>query len=795
MGVIHHKTWFDLWENRSRTIQVVLIIAIGAFAIGTTMGGAELIRRDITRVWQGTHPPVIGLEVDPPVDDTMLDTLAHMTGVATAEGRMEERIKWRLQPGDEWQSADLSAREDYDAQKLSTLTLDSGSWPQRKQMAVERGYDLGLGDRLYLEIGEKEYVIELGGVVYNPMVAPVSFGGSPTFYTTRERFGQLTGEKNFDKILATIPTYDPDEAVLVADRMQNQLKKQDIKVYPGLPNDDRTTAPDKHFIQNDVDSVFFILTVLAVFSLILGLFLVYNTITAIVSQQVSQIGMMKAIGATFGQILRVYFSQVLIYALLALLIAVPLGVLGAQGLRIFLIGLFNMEPGPVAVLPNVIGVQAVVALLSPLVVAVIPILTGARITVREAISAYGLGGTSGLIDRLMVKARLIPRSLALTIGNTFRNKSRVFVTQLTLVGSGLVFMMVMNAQASLVFTFSDVLFSMYDTNVFLDLEDKARIETIETLTMTHPEVKAVEMWGFASGTIRPAGRPESHDDRTAYLDGIPLPTTTFRPQMRAGRWLRPDDHYAIVMHQKLAQKAGVGVGDWITLNMPLKRESKWQVVGLLFSPFDENSAYVPRDILLKETGQVGRARDVRIQTIHQDAASEARVAGELRTLYEANGYKIAPSDRDTAHRLTEDIMSGGISIVIKLLAAMAIITAAVGAVALSGVISINVLERRREIGVMRAIGASSLHIFKLFIGEGLLLGWLSWLIAWPLSLPAGTLLVGTLAALMETELTYDYSVAGALYWLGIITVLAIIASVAPAWGATRISVRESLAYQ
>jgi putative ABC transport system permease protein len=111
------------------------------------------------------------------------------------------------------------------------------------------------------------------------------------------------------------------------------------------------------------------------------------------------------------------------------------------------------------------------------------------------------------------------------------------------------------------------------------------------------------------------------------------------------------------------------------------------------------------------------------------------------------------------------------------------------------VISINVMERRREIGVMRAIGASSFHIFRLFIGEGLLLGWLSWLIAWPLSLPAGRVITNGLAAIMETELTYAYSITGALYWLGIITVLAMVASVLPAWGATRVSVRESLAYQ
>jgi putative ABC transport system permease protein len=119
----------------------------------------------------------------------------------------------------------------------------------------------------------------------------------------------------------------------------------------------------------------------------------------------------------------------------------------------------------------------------------------------------------------------------------------------------------------------------------------------------------------------------------------------------------------------------------------------------------------------------------------------------------------------------------------------------VGGIALSGVLSLSVLERRREIGVMRAIGASSWAIARLFIGEGLLLGLLSWLIALPLSIPAGILMAQGLGAAIQGEIVYKYTPTGALYWLAIIVVLSITASWLPARGATRISVRDSLAYQ
>jgi putative ABC transport system permease protein len=430
-----------------------------------------------------------------------------------------------------------------------------------------------------------------------------------------------------------------------------------------------------------------------------------------------------------------------------------------------------------------------------LVVAIIPIFAGTRITVQAALSTYGLGGAAGLVDQFLVKTEVVPRMVAQVVSNTFRNKSRVVVTQLTLAGSGLVFMMVMHTQASLVYTYGEVIFATFKANVFLDLEETARIEDIEEIALAHPEVTAVETWSFASGALRSADRPESNDDPQADIRGMPEPTLTYVPQMRAGRWLEPGDTYTMVLNQELAEKIGVGVGDWVALKRPGQRESRWKVVGLLFEVFNEDAAHVPRDTLLKETGEVGLARYIRLQTRRQDAAGEAAIAAELRQFYEANGYKVQVNEEETAHQITEAILGGGISIVINLLAAMAVVIALVGAVALSGVLSINILERRREIGVMRAIGASSFHIFRLVTGEGLLLGWLSWLIALPLSLPAGWLLTSALSSIMGEELSYDYSPQGMLYWLGIVTILSILASLLPARGAMRMSVRESLAYQ
>jgi putative ABC transport system permease protein len=532
-------------------------------------------------------------------------------------------------------------------------------------------------------------------------------------------------------------------------------------------------------------------------SLLLGLILVYNTINAVISEQVQQIGVMKAIGASVGQILQIYLINVLVYGILAWLVAAPLGALGAYGLAYFLVDAFNTEPGPFAVSAQAILAQAALALLLPLLVALGPVFAGARITVREAINTYGLGATSGLLECLLARFQSVSRLLLLTLSNAFRNKGRVVLTQMALVGSGLIFMMVISVSNSVAYTYGELLFSILSFDVNLQFETPERIEAIEGLTQAYPGVKHVELWGASVAKTRPVYRPEANDDKNAQLFGLPIPTALYHPQLRAGRWLEPADRHAVVLNQKLADRIGVKVGDRIVFDFGVYGESNWQVVGLLFDPIFPHSAYVPRETLLREIRSVHRATTVWVQAESGDAAAEVTLAQGLRTFYDRRKIKVTAQPiyfKDTASQLTEQILSN-FSVVISLLEVVAVVIGLVGAVALSGILSLGVLERRREIGVMRAVGASSATIAMMFIGEGLFMGWLSWLVALPLSIPAGYLFTWVLGIALDGEMIYVYDPLGGVYWLLIITILSVLASWFPARSATQISVRESLAYQ
>ena len=127
---------------------------------------------------------------------------------------------------------------------------------------------------------------------------------------------------------------------------------------------------------------------------------------------------------------------------------------------------------------------------------------------------------------------------------------------------------------------------------------------------------------------------------------------------------------------------------------------------------------------------------------------------------------------------------------------MAVLAGLVGSLGLMGTMSINVLERSKEIGVMRAIGASSNNIVGIFVVEGILLGLISVLAAIPLSYPGSRLVSDALGnMLFKMPMFFRYSTNGMLAWLVVMLVLATLASLWPALRAARLSVRETLAYE
>ncbi len=788
------KVLQDLIGNKTRTVLVVLSIAVGVFAVGTVVGAQAIIARDIARSYVGGRPASAILYTSF-FDNELVQTVRHMPEVREAEGRRSISVRLKVGPK-EWRNLNLTAISDYDNIRLDVVRPERGAWPPPDHgVLIERAalQDAGaaIGDMVLIETSDgKQRELHLAGTAFNSnYMGPLWWGGWLYGYITFDTMEWL-GAFNYDElhIVASGDAGDTTHVRRIADLVSDKIEQGGWTVYW------KEIPPPEHPAAFMVNALMVVLSVLGTLCVFLSGLLVVNTISALLAQQVRQIGVMKTVGADIGQLVSLYLTLAMAFGLLAAFIAVPSAILAARALAAYIAGLLNFDVGTFSVPPQMIVIQVVIGLITPLLAALAPVMNGARITVREAISTYGLGkGRFGQnrVDRLVERVRGLPRPTLLSLRNTFRRKARLALTLTTLTLGGAIFMAVLSVQASLELT-TDDLMNYYQEDVQINLSYGYRAERVEQQALAVPGVERMEGWGYVG--VRRV-RADDSESNTVQLTALPAASEMIRPIIVEGRWLLPEDENALVVGTDfLRQERDVQVGDEITLNI-LGRKMPWRVVGIFLVIGNPSgmSAYANDLYVARVAGVVGRIYSAKLVTAQHDPAFQATVATALEERFKNAGLSVG-SIRTNADLRGQ--IESQLTILIVFLLVMAVIIALVGGLGLMGTMSINVLERTREFGVLRAIGASDGAVRQIVVVEGVLIGTLSWLLGAALALPISKLLSDNVGqAFLNTPLHYTFPIGGVLIWLLVVVVLAALASLWPAWNASRLTVREVLAYE
>jgi putative ABC transport system permease protein len=383
----------------------------------------------------------------------------------------------------------------------------------------------------------------------------------------------------------------------------------------------------------------------------------------------------------------------------------------------------------------------------------------------------------------------ISRPVLLSLRNTFRRKGRLALTLTTLTLAGSIFIAVLSVRASVQLTLLDV-FKYWDNDGMISLKQPYRIERIEDIALGTPGVARVESW-LGAGAIRV--RPDDSESQNISVNGPPAPTSVFHPNVVAGRWLLPTDENAVVVNTDfLDDEADVKLGDDLTLKID-GHERSWRVVGILRHLLDQPQVYINRPALARVTGQAGQSDQVALVMERRDAEFQSQTVKELERRFERAGLEVSRAETSSGIRAGAQSQ---FDIIIAFLLIMAALLAFVGGLGLMGTMSMNVIERTREVGVMRAIGASNGAVLRIVLVEGILVGMISWLIGSLLALPISKLLSDAVGILfIQTPFSYVFSLTGLLLWLGLVIAIAALASFLPAWSAARLTVRDVLAYE
>jgi putative ABC transport system permease protein len=264
-----------------------------------------------------------------------------------------------------------------------------------------------------------------------------------------------------------------------------------------------------------------------------------------------------------------------------------------------------------------------------------------------------------------------------------------------------------------------------------------------------------------------------------------------------GRWLVPGDKSAITLSELFMEKyPGLKVGDSIKLKVN-GSTTTWEVVG--FFQFAGKSggmfAYANYDELARLTNSPGRSTVFRVVANGQNhtIAEQNDLGQKIERQLEVMGYQVADV---RAGQSLQESTSRGLNILTTFLLIMALLMAAVGSIGLMGTMSLNVLERVREIGIMRAIGASDQAIANMVIVEGMLIGFISWVLGCLLSVPISKLMSDAISgAIFGSASIFTFTPMGIFIWFGLVMLLSVLASVLPARSAASLTIREVLSYE
>ncbi|HEU0293913.1 MAG TPA: FtsX-like permease family protein [Anaerolineales bacterium] len=804
------KVLHDLFDNKARTLLVVFSIAVGVFSIGVIAGAYQIISNDMSVSYSANVPANIELRMSN-FNEDVLDSIHNQENVQDAEGRRVFNMRVRVPGTEKWTTLDMVAFDSFEKNAINLLVPIKGeSVPRKRELLLEldalEHIDVGMGGLLEFQLPDGSLkTLPVTGIVQDTAAGAGDFLAAPFGYITMDTLQYLGQPRLFNRALVTV-SGDGDDLPYIREvgaQLKDKIEKSGTPVIRS-----RFSETHEHPLASTVNAILGILMALGVLIVFLSSSLIANTLSALLNQHLRHIGVIKLVGGQRRQVFRMYLALIMAFGIIALAIAIPSGGFGAYGLAEFIAGEMNFNLLGNRIIPMALLIQIAVGLLVPLIAGLVPVMNGSRITVLRALSGglaeeeqrQAAGGEVRLsrFDRMQVKVmRLlalrgihIPRPFVISLRNTFRRKGRLALTLFTLTMGGAIFISVFNVRVTL-HDYIGQIGKYFRADVTLDFDVAYRLSEVNQFAMQMPGVEHVEGWQFVSAELLGAG-DEVIDNLNILAP--PAQTELVKPLLVSGRFIHASDVRKLAISEAvLDYLPDLQVGD--TLRLKLEgREETWEVIGIFkFVGREGILAYAPLEYIEQVTNLTGRSFSFRVVTEKHDRADQDAIAEELDRFFRDKGFKVRQAQSGSA---SLDTAVESLDTLVIFLLIMAILTAIVGSMGLTGTMGMNVLERTREIGIMRAIGADDRAVMRTVIAEGVVIGSISFVLAVIFSVPF-TYLLSTIVSLavFQTPIDVVFTYLGYAIWLGLVLLLSTVASILPARNAARLTIREVLAYE
>ncbi|MEO1332656.1 MAG: ABC transporter permease [Myxococcota bacterium] len=781
------KASADLQAAPLKVALLATAIAVGTAAVMAAFGSRFVLEREIAASFLGSRPAAVVIWTDH-VDSSLLRRVSKLEGVAGTDARRLIRARVEVEE-DDWRSLLLYGVRSFREIAVSRIYPTAGAWPpldgsvllERSAIPVVR---TGAGDVLRLRLPGVSHVQSVGvsGIAADPGRAPGWQDNLGYAYASPATLAGLGVGENLNELHVDVAG-DRRRAQRVADSVRS------LMIELGYPIHRVEVPPRQHPHADHMQAMLLLLQVLAVLSLMLSALLAWNLFAAILARESRQVAVMKAIGAEPGAIAWIYLMHAAMIAIPASVVGSLLGLPVSTACSRFAAAQLNLYEPSLAPPLWVIAAALLSGFAIPIFASLVPIRRATRLTVREALQDVGIRWTWSS-SVLHLGARL-PVAVRLSLRNSLRRPGRFALTVVCLALGGGMLMTAANVYRSLVAAVDDALSSRGDDIEVRLLQPAVTTDLVASLSSIEG-VKRVSPWGAVLAGFQLSERAggETTAGRYGLLapPGGELPPTT---RIVEGRWLQSADPKLeiVVNRQLLALEPHLSPGAE-TVVFVGDRATPANVVGVA-EEVAPASAYVTREGMAVVLGRAGMSGGARIEL--DEGAELSRVAAEVEEVVANQGwFPVYFMNREELRTAMVDHFM----ILLVVLNALALAAIVVGVLGLSTTVSLNVLERRREIGVTKAIGASAGSVRRMVLLEGMMTTIMSLVIAGIASVPL-SVFVGYVAGNhgLHVSLPYETSIRAIAVWIAVAIAATVIACLGPAERSVRQPVRDLVVYE
>lgn len=786
-SAVLRKSITDLTRRKARTFFTVLTLALAVASVGL-FAVPPVMEQTMKREAASNQVSDLTVSMEPlRLSDHQLDGLAELPNVVAVEPR--SIFATRVFVGERRDDALLVGVPDFGRQDADIVTLESGELPGAggavltdNNNAANNSFDATTGDKARIVAADgSERELPVSGTGSNLTGADLVVGGFVVLYTDAATVARLSGAGGYTSLGFRLDDNSRAAADETVAAVRERLRARTaFTAFDDLPV---VQEPGGYPGKEEFDKLGGILNVVILLALLTALVLIANTMSTLVGEQTREIAAMKAIGASPRDVRGVYLRTTLLFGLCGAVVGVGLGVL----LTNLLVGSlasfgFGVDADWGVSVPVLVA-SFVLGLLGPPLAALPAIRRAARLPLNEALRASGsASGGQSRLDTLLRRVSFLPRTAQIGLRGLGRRKRRSLATALQVALAVATLLALLSLGAGV----GETTRAWFDQNRFdiwvestaskpFGPETQQLIGSTEGVSETQPWIQ---------NDVRFEG-----EDAPAW--GLPA-TPMMRTDVSSGRWYSEAEVRAqaevAVLGQTIAGSTDTEVGDEIRLgtsNGPMSAE----VIGISDNQAENGGVvFMPVTTLQSALGSPGTVNSYWITTASDDHALIDRVTTRIEDRLAANGNQVSTLVNYDAR---EKQVAANATLTTSI-TVLGMLIVAISMVGLINAITMAVLERTREVGMLRSIGARGRDVRRIFSAEGLAVA----LFGWVLGVPLGYLLARGIGWLAGEQVGLDIAFVFPFLYVLIALVgtvlLAMLVMVAPLRRAVRLKPGEAL---